>query len=181
MSPDTAVFDQLVARHLSGIHNFLTRLVGSDAAPDLAQETFLRAWRARHRLRPDSNLKAWLYAIARNAALDWLRRRRETPFSELDTDTDAFADTIADPEPWPEALALRAEIAADLERALQTLPARYRSVVLLHDTEDLTFEAIGTALGLPMNTVKSQYRRALIHLRRSLEDRAPKPAPEPFL
>ncbi|NDE68434.1 sigma-70 family RNA polymerase sigma factor, partial [bacterium] len=119
---------------------------------------------------------------ARNAAFDQLRKRKIAIFSEIDTsnaDTDSgdgFGDSIADESMLADEIAHQAELGKSLSHALATLPPAHRAVVILHDFNEMTFEEIAEMSDVPMNTVKSQYRRSLITLRKLLVgDDAPKP------
>ncbi len=111
--------------------------------------------------------KPWLFAIARNTALDFLKKKRPHSFSSLEgEDGDvSFADTLEDSEPLPTEIFERAESKEKLERLLDEIHPDHRSVLTLYYHEELTFEEIAEALDRPMNTVKSWHRRALIKIR----------------
>jgi RNA polymerase sigma-70 factor (ECF subfamily) len=166
---EETAFARLVERYTTPIYRFLTRLTGDPAtADDLSQEAFLRAWRKLESFDQTKKFSAWLFAIARNVAFDHLRKRRIVVFSELPEEVDA-----PDAEPLPDEVYARAESADALAEALAMLPPDRRALVLMHDEEELTFEEIGEVLGKPMNTVKSQYRRALEALRTLLAPKGP--------
>lgn len=177
----------LVKRYFSSIFRFLARMIGDRAmAEDLTQEAFVKAWRSLSDFDIHKSFKAWLFSIARNTAIDYLRKKQALPFSSLEEEeTGFFTETIADDRPLPTTLLER----ADLQQALDQALTRYlspvaRSIILLHETEGLTFQDIADTLQEPLNTVKSRYRRALLILQTRLtpegEDRdlapsAPKP------
>lgn len=95
-----AAFSELVARYQDRIYRFLVRLTRSqDDALELTQETFLSAYQALARWRPDARFSTWLFRIARNQAFDWLRRNKRVEFVALDDEQDIG---IADPAPTPE-------------------------------------------------------------------------------
>lgn len=168
---EAPAFDELVRRYLPGIYRFASRLTnGSPDANDVAQEVFVKAWKALERFDQARSFRAWLYAIARNAVIDWARKRKDVTFSKLDGEADEprFEDSLEDAMPWPEEVAARGEASAAVDAAIATLPPDRQAVVLMHDAEGLTFEEIAEALERPMNTVKSQYRRALQTLRARL-------------
>lgn len=168
LSGDDRAFARLVERHSPSLYRFLARLTLDEAAADdLVQETFLRAWRNLARFDASRTFVPWLFAIARNVAFDSLRKRRAVLFSDLPEEPDE-----PDTEPLPDEIYARAESAERLQEALAQLPAERRAIVLMHDEEGFTFEEIGEALGKPMNTIKSHYRRALAALRELLS--APK-------
>ncbi|HWR00019.1 MAG TPA: sigma-70 family RNA polymerase sigma factor [Candidatus Methylomirabilis sp.] len=165
--------DILVRRHLAAVYRFLHRMVGDvQAAEDLTQEAFVKAWRRLSTFDSSRSFKAWLFAIARNTAVDYFRKRKAVVFAALEDDEmPDISAAIADERPLPDEVLERGDMAAQLESALGALPPKARSVVLLHETEEMTFQEISDATGEPLNTVKSRYRRALALLRKKLTDR----------
>ena len=171
MEPEN--FEQLMARYLSPVYNFIYRLTGNiEQAADLTQETFVKVWKNFKRFDQTKNFKPWIFAIARNTAIDWLRKHREITFSDLrNQENDGgnnFENNIPDELPLPDELFRRAELTSLLQRALAELPINDRTIILLHQTEKLNFAEIAEILNQPMNTVKSRYRRALTALRQFL-------------
>ena len=165
----------LIKKHVKSVYNFAFRLLGDTTlAEDTTQETFIKAWKNLDRFRVNESFHAWLFTIARNTATDHLRKKRTLPFSRLfgqtdDGETAQFEDTLIDTDPTPEELAIIREQKEFLDDALDKIPPLYREVLLLYYNEDLTFNEIGGVLGKPLNTVKSQYRRALMALRNVIE------------
>lgn len=154
---DVAAFSELVARHQDRIYRFLVRLTRSpDDARDLTQETFIHAWEALERWRPEARLTTWLFQIARNQALDLLRRSQRAEFVALDDDGDA----LPCPAPTPEAALETRQRIHGLERALARLPTEHREILLLREIEALPYEEIATVLGIGLGTVKSRLARA---------------------
>lgn len=153
---DRNAFSVLVRRHQRSLHRHLARLVGTqDDAMELAQETFVRAWQALPRREPTASFRTWLFRIARNAALDHLRRRRAVEFVPLD-ETHEPEQPGADPE-------RRARLSQEvrqLEAALARLTPEHREILLLREIEDMSYEAIGGVLGVSDGTVKSRLARA---------------------
>jgi RNA polymerase sigma-70 factor (ECF subfamily) len=167
---------ELVERHTKSIYGFVYRLSGlSNDAPDIAQEVFIKIWKNLKRYNPKQSFRTWIMAIARNTAIDWMRKRRTYVFSDLSNDEEGeyFEDTLADTEPIANEIFERKETKKLVEDAISQLPIGFREVVLLRHGEDLSFEEIGEALKKPTNTVKSQYRRALLKMRDRLTN-APK-------
>ncbi|MFH1170359.1 MAG: sigma-70 family RNA polymerase sigma factor [Candidatus Vogelbacteria bacterium] len=164
-------FGQLMSQYLSPVYNFVYRLTGgADLANDITQETFIKVWKNLKRFDETKSFKPWLFAIARNTAIDWLRKRRLIPFSDLkdQEDNESFENKISDPLPLPDELFRRAELASLLEDALAKLAINDRTIILLHHLENLTFTEIAKIINQPMNTTKSRYRRTLTALRQFL-------------
>jgi RNA polymerase sigma-70 factor (ECF subfamily) len=169
-------FDELAQRHLKGVYSFVLRFVGdTHEAEDVAQETFVKAWRALARYdAAKSSFKTWMLRIARNTAIDHLRKKRHIPFSEIEKDNEnLLSETVADTGELPDELLAKADDSRALARALAELSPKHRDILLLYYTNDLTFDEVGELLGEPQNTVKSRHRRALVALREALA-RAPK-------
>lgn len=156
----------LVSRYAPSVYGFALRLLrNADDARDVTQDAFIKAWKHRGRYDASQEFKAWIFGIARNAALDALRKRRSYSFADLENDgEDGFADSVADPSPLPDELYESSRMMDALEEALGELPVSARTVILLKQ-EGLTFEEIGAVLGESINTVKSRYRRGLLTLR----------------
>lgn len=162
-------FDVLVRRHASAVFRFVCRLVGDAAeAEDLTQEVFLRVWRNLKRFDAAKSFKAWLFRIARNAAYDALRKRKNIRLDPLDGEDGSFADAVADESPLPDEAVWTTEIQEGLNRAIESLAPKAKSVVILHGIEGLTFQEVADVVDEPLNTVKSRYLRALKTLRESL-------------
>ncbi len=169
---DEAALANLVERHLPGVYAFVFRLTGrEEVAEDAAQETFVKVWRNLARYDSFWSFRTWLYNIARNASIDLLRKRRETLFSELESDERAgsFAENLPDNAALPSELAARAEDARHLAEVMEELPLPQQEVLHLHYIDGFTFEEIGNILGQSNNTVKSRHRRAIEKLRSSLD------------
>jgi RNA polymerase sigma-70 factor (ECF subfamily) len=138
-------------------------------AEDLTQETFIKAWKSLSRFDAMKAFKPWLFSIARNTAIDYVRKKQPFSFSSLEDEEDqAFTDSVTDPRPLPSSLLEHKDLGNQLAQALTHLSPVARSIVLMHETEDLTFQEIADALNEPLNTVKSRYRRALLLLQTKL-------------
>ncbi|MFA5000698.1 MAG: RNA polymerase sigma factor [Candidatus Paceibacterota bacterium] len=179
-SSDGLTIEQIVADYLAVIYRFVFRLVGNEAdATDVTQEVMVKVWKNLGKYDSRQDLKPWLFKIARNTAIDWLRKRRQIPFSQLDRWDEegrdlSFADTLADLELLPNEVFAQKEVKTQFDRALTTLPINERTIVAMHLEEELTFVEIAEIVDRPLNTVKSAYRRALIKLRKELDKLAPK-------
>lgn len=165
----------LVARYLRVIYHFAYRYTNSKPdAEDIAQEVFIKMWKNLKRYNPEASFRTWLFSVAKHTAIDWLRKKKTVPFSEFDTSEseNKLADALADPMPLP------SEIAEDasewksrtlhLTTVAENLSLGVRTVLRLRYSDDLTFREIAKILGKPLNTIKSQHRRALIYFKRHI-------------
>ncbi len=155
---DASAFSELVARYQDRIYRFLVRLTRSqDDALELTQETFLSAYTALARWRPDAQFTTWLFRIARNHAFDWLRHRKLVEFVAVGEEQDL---DIADPAPTPDRALETVQRLRELERALGRLPAEHREILLLREIEEMSYEDIAKVLDISLGTVKSRIARA---------------------
>lgn len=164
---DEGAFAELVERYLRPVFSFIYRYTGSADAEDLAQDTFVRAWRAIESFDVKKKLKTWIFAIAKNAALDWIKRKRPHAFSDFDTEEggNVIAETFADPDFDPDGLIRKIDAASALGIALQEVSPEDRALITLRARDELSFEEIAEIFGKPVNTIKSRYRRALAKIR----------------
>jgi RNA polymerase sigma factor (sigma-70 family) len=171
-------FETLVQRYSTALFNFIRHFVGDhDFACDILQQVFLQLFVSLSTLHTDEPLKPWLFRVARNRCVDELRRAKRKgaiPFSELETGTGGdewdFSPIfdIPDTDPLPEEWAERRELQHYLHQAIQMLPERFRSVVLLRYSSQLTFAEIGKVLQMPEATAKTYFQRAKPLLRAAL-------------
>jgi RNA polymerase sigma-70 factor (ECF subfamily) len=160
---DEASFEELVHRYMKPIFNFAFRMVGTYSdADDVAQDVFVQVYKSLPSARLDMPFRPWLYVIARNKCLDFLKRKRPIMFSALERpdSSESPIASIADREPLPDEIAERADLQRLLRDAIARLPERYRTVVSLRYAGELTFGEIAQALSLPENTVKTHFQRA---------------------
>lgn len=135
---DRQAFGALVRAHQARVFHFIRRLLGStDEAADLTQETFIRAYQALPRWRPEARFQTWLLQIARNAALDALRQRRRY----ADAPADEQAEPV-DPAPSPLRRLRSARDLVLLERLLARLPHEQREILLLREVEGLSYDEL---------------------------------------
>lgn len=151
-------FEELVRRHLPEVFGYARRFTGNaDTAADITQETFVKAWKNFKRFDQSKDFRAWLFTIAKRTAIDFLRKRADEPLPDDVLDTaPAFTESL-DIARRNDALAV----------AIAELPDAYRTVMQLR-LDDLQFHEIAERLAKPLNTVKSQYRRALAMLKSTL-------------
>jgi len=162
----------LVDRYLPDAYRFACGLVtDSQVAEDITQESFIKAWKNARRFIPGNSFRNWLFAIVRNTAIDYLRKKKEVPFSTFQTaeGQNTLVATLADERPLPDELIARAEDAEYLQGLLSQLNPDYREVLTLRHTSNMTFEEVGKSLKRPLHTVKSQHRRAIVALQRLIQ------------
>lgn len=172
LAGETDAFSLLVRRWERQIYGLSLRLLGREEdARDVCQETFLAAFRNLRKFRGEAKFSSWLYRIALNACHSRMRRRAGAAEESLDAEDGAGrrhepADTGA--ESLSDALH-REERARIVRRALQTLPAEMRQVIVMKEYEELTFAEIAEILQVPVSTVKSRVYTGLQQLRARLE------------
>ena len=168
---DESAFGHIIDTYLGPISYFITRTIGKEhEIDDIAQEVFVKAWKKLDSYDQTKSFKTWLYTIARNTCIDYLRKRKDIMFSQLSNEDDdiTFEDTLRDNEPLPDEVFERTETKEMLERLISTLPVHQRSVVGLKTFGELTFEEIAVIEKRPVNTVKSDYRRGIHNLRKKI-------------
>ena len=177
---DDDAFNTIVNRHINHILNFVRQYAPQkEDAEDIVQNTFFKAWKHIGGFKKDKKFLTWLFTIARNTALDHIKRRHSFSFSEIDKWENAggeneisFEDSLSDSEPLPSEVYERKEIATELLEVMDILSPDYRATLIMHYQDDMTFEEIALVMKKPMNTVKSWHRRAVTQIRRSLLDKA---------
>jgi RNA polymerase sigma-70 factor (ECF subfamily) len=158
----------LLGRYLKPVYGFVHRMTeGSHETEDIVQEAFVKAWKKLKSFDQAKNFKAWIFTIAKNTAIDHLRKKQPASFAEFENDEGGnwIEETFQDSAPLPPELFERKQLKRELEGALDKLPPKSRMAVLLHFQDGMTFNEIGEILGEPLNTVKSRVRRALAALK----------------
>jgi RNA polymerase sigma-70 factor (ECF subfamily) len=161
--PEKEVFvevmeDTTLSRYMDGLYAYAMVLSRNPAvAADLVQESYLRALKAKESLRPDSNVKSWLFTILRNIWLNHLRHERAGPkLAELDSDENLADVSIASPHD----LYVRNLQREQVRTAIQQLPIEFREIIILREYEELSYSEIANVLQCPMGTVMSRLARA---------------------
>lgn len=165
---DEQAFEMLVDRYLKPLYNFTFQLVGDKtASEDIVQDVFVKVWKNLKRFNQEKKFSTWLYAIAKNTAFDWLKKKKALPFSFFETaDGINFLENIEDQTiSNTEALWERMDNTKDAQNFLASLSPKLRTVLFLHHNEGFSLVEIAEIFGQPSNTVKSQYRRAIFSLR----------------
>jgi RNA polymerase sigma-70 factor (ECF subfamily) len=165
---DQAAWDVIVKQHWRKVFNVAYKFVGKhDEAEDLAQDIFLKIFKALDTFDRRANFQTWLISISRNLCIDHyrsVRRERET----IDHSVDANQLSAAAPEPGPIAALEQRDRVALLRRALSALPKTLRTAVIMRDIQEMSYQEIASRLNLPEGTVKSRINRGRTELARQV-------------
>ena len=168
---DGEALRSLIDRYIKPIYAFVHRYIGRDGdAEDVTQDVFVSAWKSIGRFDRQKKFKTWIFAIAKNASLTWIKKKRPALFSELENEcgADMLAASVPDSSPLPDELFACADLAGNLRAAMETLNPNYRAVLFLRYNDHFTFREISESLHEPLHTVKSRHRRALSMLKKLL-------------
>ena len=177
---DNRAFAELIQRHRHGIERMIRPLVRSaptDEVEDLVQEALTKAFMHIHSYSEEYAFTTWLYRIATNHAIDYLRRRKLNAFSISAPPTQVTSRgdeegreyEISDSSWIPEDMMLSEERSRIIAEAIEELPENYRRVIKLRHSDDLEYEEIAKQLNIPMGTVKVHLHRARAALAKILE------------
>ena len=165
-------FEQLVLTYQTPIYNLCLRMTGNpEDAADMTQESFLMAWRSLEGFHFESAFSTWLYRLASNTCLDFLRsvkRRKQFSLTMEDADGETQLLDLPDPAPTPEASLLSAEESALLGAAMRQLDPEQQRILTLRVVNDLSYTEIAAVLDIKEGTVKSRLARARENLRKKL-------------
>lgn len=166
-------FDLLFHRHHKGILNYVFRMTGNyDRALELTQEIFIKAYLALHRFNPQYRFTTWIYHIASNRTIDYLRKRRpwHQPLGDRDPGRPSGtpADTLRSLEPSPYEEIRGKEVNLRIHKAIEDLPPSYRDLIVLRHFNHMRYDEIARIRNLPIGTVKNRLFRARECLRRAI-------------
>jgi RNA polymerase sigma-70 factor (ECF subfamily) len=166
-------WDEIVRTHSARVYRLAYRLTGNaHDAEDLTQDVFIRVFRSLSQYTPGT-FEGWLHRITTNLFLDQVRRKARIRFEALPDD----AERVPGNSPEPGKLIDDGMFDADVQAALDSLPAEFRAAVVLCDIEGLSYDEISATLGVKLGTVRSRIHRGRALLRRALSDRAPAGGP----
>ncbi len=169
LAGDEGAFEALIKSYLKPIYSFVYRYVGDEQeAEDITQEVFVKVWRNLKKFDQNKNFKTWIFSIAKNTSIDWLRKKKAIPFSNFENEEgeNILIETLANPAPLPNEILERIGITETLNAVMNQLIPKNRMVLFLRYNDHFTFREIAEVLGEPLNTIKSRHRRALILLRK---------------
>ena len=165
---DLEAFNQIVRRYQLRVYNLAARILGDrTAAEDVAQDTFVSAYKALARFRGGS-LRAWLLRIASNLCYDRLRSAKRRPEQSLDEAMESPGFHVPSRDPSPEQQAISRELHDHVQRAILGLPFDQRNTIMLIDVQGLSYEEAAEAMDVSMGTVKSRLSRARAAVRDAL-------------
>lgn len=169
---DQKSLEFLIERHIKSIYGFVYRYVGNlHDAEDITQDVFLRMWRNIKKFNNEKKFKTWLFTIAKNASLDFLKKKKPFLFTDLYADEEnSKLENLPDPAPLPDEIFDKKNLAEHMEKIIMKLPENYRIILILYYNGHLNFREIAESLNEPLNTIKSRYRRALLALRKIIEE-----------
>lgn len=168
LAGNTHAYDLLVLKYQRRIQRLIGRMVRDvDLVEDIAQETFLRAYRALHQFRGESQFYTWLYRIAVNTAKKFLLELKREPLlpqpggaHEAQEDETSWGGQEPSTDETPESVLAAAEIARAVNAAMAALPEDLRQALVLRELEGLTYEEIAEVMDCPIGTVRSRIYRA---------------------
>jgi RNA polymerase sigma-70 factor (ECF subfamily) len=174
---DTEAFDELVTRYRTRIFSMIYNMVHSEQdAWDLAQDSFLKAWKSIKRFRGRSSFYTWIYRIVMNVTIDWLRKKHvkggDTEFDDATQlrEIDPASKTVPKTEALPYEMMERDEIRTRIDKAIAQLSPEQRAVILMKEIEGMQYHEIAEALGCSIGTVMSRLFYARKKLQTLLKD-----------
>jgi RNA polymerase sigma-70 factor (ECF subfamily) len=170
-------FDELVVRYRTRVFAMIYNMVHNEQdAWDLAQESFVKAWKSIKRFRGRSSFYTWIYRIVMNVTIDWLRKKQvKGAGTEFDdtiqlTEIDPASRTVPKGDPLPHQQMERTEIRARIDDAISQLSPEHRAVILMKEIEDMQYHEIAESLGCSIGTVMSRLFYARKKLQNLLRD-----------
>ena len=174
---ETEAFDELVTRYRTRIFGMIYNMVHNEQdAWDLAQDSFVKAWKSIKRFRGKSSFYTWMYRIVMNVTIDWLRKKQiKGAGTEFDDavqlkEIDPASRTVPKAEELPYERMERSEVRTQIENAIAQLTPEHRAVILMKETEGMQYHEIAEALGCSIGTVMSRLFYARKRLQSLLKD-----------
>ena len=164
---DEKALEILIARYLKPIYGFVYKNVGDTAvAEDVTQEVFVKIWKNLKKFDAKKEFKPWLFQIAKNASIDYLRKRKTIPFSRFENEAgqNVLTETMADKS--PDLLGLLHN-KNELAEIMGQLSEKDQKLLNLRHTEGQSFKEIAETMQESINTIKSRYRRIIINIRKN--------------
>jgi len=174
---DSEAFDELVTRYRTRVFGMIYNMVHNEQdAWDLAQDSFVKAWKSIGRFRGQSSFYTWIYRIVMNVTIDWVRKKQvKGSGAEFDDaiqlkEIDPASKTVPRPDPLPYERMQGGEIRSQIDKAIAQLSPEHRAVILMKEIEDMQYHEIAEALGCSIGTVMSRLFYARKKLQSLLKD-----------
>ncbi len=165
-------YKRLMKKYHNAIHHLIVRMIGyGGEAEDLTQEAFIKAFNSLETFNDEFAFSTWLYKIATNNCIDYLRKRKLRTFSidkPVESHDGEYQYEIPDHTYIPDTNILRHQQTRTIQHAIDALPEKYRIVIVMRHQQELSYEEIADELGLPLGTVKAHIFRAREMLSRQL-------------
>lgn len=172
---DQSSYDRLMKKYYRLVSNLINRMIyNKDDVEDLAQEAFIKAFNSLDKFDHQFAFSTWLYKIASNNCIDYLRKKKLNTVSidkEIDGEDDDLRFEIPDNDYKPDREILEREKQKILSDAINSLPEKYKSVIILRHQEEMEYEEIASKLDLPLGTVKAHIFRGRELLNKYLKDK----------
>ncbi|HHX18524.1 MAG TPA: sigma-70 family RNA polymerase sigma factor [Clostridium sp.] len=169
-SGNVEAFEELIKQNEKKVFNIAYKMMGNyDDANELAQEAFIKAYKSINKFKGDSLFSTWIYRITTNVCLDELRKRKNKKVISLNEhikyNDEEIKPQVKDERPGPEKIFEKKETKNLINQCIESLPADYKTVIILRDIEGFTYEEIAKIINCPEGTVKSRISRARKALR----------------
>jgi len=172
---DKQSLDILVKRYFRQIYFFVLKYAGTPQdSEDITQDVFLKVWRHLKRFDQKKSFRAWIFTIAKNTSLDFLKKKKEIPFSKFE-DSDGInfiMETLADNSISPAESAEKKDILRELNYIIGKFSLKCQKVFSLRYDKQFTFKEIADEVGEPLSTIKSRHRRALESIKKTIKEDA---------
>lgn len=166
---DEESFNLLIKKYLDVIYNFVCiYVVDRDVANDVTQDAFLKVWKNIKKFDLEKNFKTWIFEIAKNTSLDYLKKKKNINFSDIkniDDNDDEFIGLIKDEGFSPLEIFENKENSEMVKSEVEKLSLKYKQIISLYYFNDFNFREISEILNESIDTVKSKHRRAVLLLR----------------
>lgn len=172
---DQAAYEKLMKKYYQLIYNLIFRMISKkEDVEDLTQEAFIKAFNSLKNFDRQFAFSTWLFKIATNNAIDYLRKKKLNTFSidkEIESEESDFKFEIPDDENKPDRVIMEEERKKILDEAIDSLPAKYKEVIILRHKMDKEYEEIAKEMKIPLGTVKAHIFRGRELLNKYLKDK----------
>jgi len=169
-SEDEKYLEVLINKYLKSVYNFIYQYLKNEKdSEDITQEAFLKVWKNLKKFDQNKNFKTWIFVIAKNTCLDFLKKKKPILLENYkNEDENNFLENIPDEK---ESIDIKIDNKILIEKIntiLNSLPLKYKLVITMHYTENLSIEEISEILKESPNTIKSRLRRGILYLKKEL-------------